>query len=165
MTRCDTVGPSGDRNRERRPWERKTRMPLISTATAEVHRARRRHQRELAERNRYRRLVQAIDQAIETCEETHLQHIKECPADLKERAADLLRRADKVVCRTRDAEAIALVQTQVARPVRKVTEVMDSMWAVQEVLFDLMLPWRNQLPEDVEVPGMPLTTWRYDSAA
>lgn len=140
-------------------------MPLISTATAEVHRARRRHQRELAGRNRYRRLVQAIDRTIETCEETHLQHIKECPSDLKERAADLLRRADKVVCRSGDAEAIALVQTQVARPVRKVTEVMDSLWAVQEVLFDLMLPWRTELPEDVELPAMPLTTWRYDSAA
>jgi len=138
---------------------------LISNATAEVHRARRRHQRELAERNRYRRLVQAIDLAVETCEETHLQHIKECPPELKERAADLLRRADKVVSRSGDAEALTLVQNQVARPVRKVTEVMDSLWAVQEVLFDLMLPWRTELPEDVELPGMPLTTWRYDSAA
>ena len=138
---------------------------LIKNATAEVHKARRRHQRELAERNRYRRLVQAIDRTVETCEETHLQHIKECPPDLKERAAELLRQADRVVVHSGDSEAIGAVQDQVARPVRKVTEVMDSLWAVQEVLFDLMLPWRTELPEDVELPGMPLTTWRYDSAA
>lgn len=138
---------------------------LIENATAEVHQARRRHQRELAERNRYRRLVEAIDRTIETCEETHLQHIKECPADLKERAADLLRRSDRVVARSGDPEAATSVGEQVARPVRKVTEVMDSLWAVQEVLFDLMLPWRTDLPEDVELPGVPVTTWRYDSAA
>jgi hypothetical protein len=138
---------------------------LIQNATAEVHKARRRHQRELAERNRYRRLVQAIDQTIETCEETHLQHIKECPIELKERAFDLLRKADRVVSRSGDAEATRLVQDQVARSVRKVTEMMDALWTVQEVLFDLMLPWRTELPEDVELPGVPLTTWRYDSAA
>jgi hypothetical protein len=27
---------------------------------------------------------------------------------------------------------------------------MDAMWAVQEVLFDLMQPSRQRLPEDIE---------------
>ena len=138
---------------------------LIKEATAEVHRARRRHQRELAERNRYRRLVQSVDRLIETCEETHLQHIKECPAELKADASELLRAARHAVTRSSNPEAVAAVDEQCNRSVRKVTEVMDSLWVVQEVLFDLMLPWRTELPEDVELPGMPITTWRYDSAA
>ncbi len=138
---------------------------LIQNATAEVHSARRRHQRELAGRNRYRRLVQAIDRLIQTCEETHLQHVKECPPELKADAQELLTAARHAVTRSCDPEAVATVDEQCNRSVRKVTEVMDSLWIVQEVLFDLMLPWRSDLPEDVEVPGMPLTTWRYDSAA
>jgi hypothetical protein len=30
---------------------------------------------------------------------------------------------------------------------------MDILWTIQEVVFDLMLPWRTQLPEDVEPEG------------
>jgi len=138
---------------------------LIHEATAEVHRARRRHQRELAERNRYRRLVQSVDRLVEICEETHLQHVKECPAELKVDALELLHAARHAVTRSGDPEAVAAVDEQCTRSVRKVTEVMDSLWIVQEVLFDLMLPWRGELPEDVEGPGVPLTTWRYYSAA
>lgn len=138
---------------------------LIKNATAEVHSARRRHQRELAERNRFRRLVGDIDLLIEACEETHLQHVKECPPDLKVRTTQLLAETSRVVCRTGDEEAIAVVGDQVARSTHKVTEVMDSLWTVQEVVFDLMLPWRSSLPEDVELVGIPMTPWRYDSAA
>jgi hypothetical protein len=137
---------------------------LIKNATAEVHSARRRHQRDLAERSRIRKLVGEIDQIIEACEETHLQGIKECPPDLKERARETLGRAGRVVARAGDPAALELVDEQAARATRKVTEVMDTLWNVQEVAFDLMLPWRSGLPEDVELPGMPLT-WRYDSAA
>jgi hypothetical protein len=137
---------------------------LIKNATAEVHSARRRHQRDLAERNRIRTLVGEIDQIIEACEETHLQGIKECPPDLKERARETLGRAGRVVAKAGDTAALELVDEQAARATRKVTEVMDTLWNVQEVAFDLMLPWRSGLPEDVELPGMPLT-WRYDSAA
>jgi len=140
---------------------------LIENATAEVLSARRRHQRELAERNRFRRLVAGIDEIIAACEETHLQSIKECPADLKERQKKLLAQARRVVCRTGNQGAITVVEDQCAREVRKVTEVMDSLWIVQDVIFDLMLPWRAELPEDVELGflGMATVPWRYDSAA
>ena len=77
---------------------------LIKNATAEVHSARRRHQRDLAERSRIRKLVGEIDQIIEACEETHLQGIKECPPDLKERARETLGRAGRVVARAGDAD-------------------------------------------------------------
>lgn len=140
---------------------------LIENATAEVLSARRRHQRELAERNRFRRLVAGIDEIIAACEETHLQSIKECPADLKERQKKLLLQARRVVSRTGNQGAITVVEEQVAREVRKVTEAMDALWIVQDVIFDLMLPWRSELPEDVELGllGVPTVPWRYDSAA
>ena len=138
---------------------------LIENATAEVHSARRRHQRELAERNRFRRLVGDIDVLIEACEETHLQTIKEAPADLRERRLELLARASRIVGRTGNADAMLTVDEQLARPIRKVTELMDSLWVTQDVIFDLMLPWRSELPEDVETPGFAVLPWRYDSAA
>lgn len=137
---------------------------LIQNATAEVHAARRLHQREIAERHRFRRLVGEIDLLIESCEETHLQGIKECPPDLKGQAAELLGRAARIVDRSGNLDAVVVVEEQTARNTRKVTEVMDMLWTVQEVAFDLMLPWRSGLPEDIELPGIP-TTWRYDSAA
>ena len=31
--------------------------------------------------------------------------------------------------------------------------------------FDLMLPWRTELPEDAEIAGAAVPGWRYDPAA
>lgn len=140
-------------------------MP-IENATEELHRARLRHQRDLAERTRFRRLVERVDGVIEMCEETHLQGIKEAPRDLSELAEELLRSTADVVETSGDAEAVRVVTEQAGRRRLKVTEIMDILWNVQEVVFDLMLPWRSQLPEDVEVAAAaPAGIWRYDSAA
>jgi len=137
---------------------------LIENATAELHRARLRHQRELAERTRFRRLVDCVDEVIEACEETHLQGIKEAPRDLAQQSGELLQLAVGVVQGADDEEALRVVTDAMARRQVKVTEIMDVLWTVQEVVFDLMLPWRSELPEDVEVS--PSTgIWRYDTAA
>ena len=137
---------------------------LIENATAELHRARLRHQRDLAERTRFRRLVERVDEVIELCEETHLQGIKEAPKDLAQQSGELLRNAVGIVEGAGDETALRAVTDAVARRQVKVTEIMDVLWTVQEVVFDLMLPWRCELPEDVEVtPGSGI--WRYDSAA
>jgi hypothetical protein len=138
---------------------------LIENATAELHAARVRHQQELADRTRFRRLVERVDEVIELCEETHLQGIKEAPKDLSQQSGDVLRTAVGIVETAGDEDALRIVNDQVARRQVKVTEIMDVLWTVQEVVFDLMLPWRTGLPEDVEVSGAPAGTWRYDSAA
>jgi hypothetical protein len=136
---------------------------LIENATAELHRARLRHQRELAERTRFRRLVEQVDEVIELCEETHLQGIKEAPRDLAQQSGELLQIAVGVVQGADDEVALRTVTEAMARRQVKVTEIMDVLWTVQEVVFDLMLPWRTELPEDVEVtPGVGL--WRYNAA-
>lgn len=144
-------------------WE--SCLVMIETATAEVHAARRRHQREIAERNRLRRLVARVDSVIEACEEAHLQGLKDVPPDLEERSAATLRTARRIVARTGRSEALQVVDEMVRRPCTKIVDVMDALWTVQEVVFDLMLPWRAELPEDVDVSGTPVGPWRYDSAA
>jgi hypothetical protein len=161
---CGYPPYSGDRIRARRRslWER---YVLIENATAEVHAARRRHQRELAQRTRLRRFVGTVDVMIEACEEAHLQGLKEVPTDLRERTEDILRRARRIVALTGDADAIEAVAEATRRNQPKIADVMDVLWTVQEVVFDLMLPWRTELPEDVELPGTPAGPWRYDSAA
>jgi len=139
---------------------------LIENATAEVHAARRRHQRELSERSRYRRLVESVDEVIEACELTHLQGVKECPTDLAANADEVLQNAVRLVAGSDDVQALRLIVEQNDRHKRRITEVMDALWIVQEVVFDLMLPWRVELPEDIEVAGVPVPgPWRYHSAA
>ena len=126
---------------------------LIESATREVHDARRQHRREIVERTRLRRLVERVDGAIELCEETHLQGIKEVPPDVAERAHKVFVFARGAVRKTDDAEAMAAVDEALERRQIKITEVMDILWTIQEIVFDLMLPWRTQLPEDVEPEG------------
>jgi hypothetical protein len=138
---------------------------LIENATAELHRARRYHQHDLAKRTRFRRLVEHVDEVIELCEETHLQGIKEAPKDLTQQSGELLHTAVQVVEGAGDEEALRAVNDAVWRRQVKVTEIMDVLWTVQEVVFDLMLPWRSQLPEDVEVSAAPAGVWRSHSAA
>jgi hypothetical protein len=139
---------------------------LIANATDAVHEARRRHRRELAERTRLRRLVERVDVVIEACEEAHLQGFKEAPPDLVGAATKVFTSARRCVRLTGDEAATQLVKDVCARPRPKITDTMDGLWTVQEVVFDLMLPWRTALPEDVELVGSPLApTWRYNSAA
>jgi hypothetical protein len=126
---------------------------LIENATREVHAARQRHRREIVERTRLRRLVERVDSAIELCEETHLQGIKEVPPDVAERARKVFVFARGAVRKTGEAEALAAVDEALARRQVKITEVMDILWTIQEIVFDLMLPWRTELPEDVEPEG------------
>jgi hypothetical protein len=126
---------------------------LIESATQEVHAARRRHRREIVESTRLRRLVERVDSAIELCEETHLQGIKEVPPDVAIRARKVFSFARTAVRKTDNAEAVAAVEEALARRQVKITEVMDILWTIQEIVFDLMLPWRTELPEDVEVDG------------
>jgi ribosomal protein S20 len=123
---------------------------LIESATREVHEARRRHRREVVERTRLRRLVERVDSAIELCEETHLQGIKEVPPDVAHRAQKVFVFARGAVRKTGNQEAITQVEEALARRQVKITEVMDILWTIQEIVFDLMLPWRTDLPEDVE---------------
>jgi len=138
---------------------------LIANATDAVHDARRRHRRELAERTRLRRLIERVDTVILACEEAHLQGFKECPPDLAETAGRLFAGARRCVRLTGDEAATNLVREVCSRPRPKITDIMDGLWTVQEVVFDLMLPWRTELPEDVELAGAPLLpAWRYNAA-
>ena len=140
---------------------------LIEDATQEVHRARRRHHLEVVERTRLRRLVERVDSAIELCEETHLQGMKEVPPDVALRAQRVFTFARKAVRLTGDDTACRLVDETLARRHAKITEIMDMLWTIQEIVFDLMLPWRTELPEDVEIdddePGA--GEWRHFNPA
>jgi hypothetical protein len=139
---------------------------LIANATDAVHEARRRHRRELAERTRLRRLVERVDTVIEACEEAHLQGFKESPPDLAEAADKVFASARRCVRLTGDEAATQLVVEVCGRARPRITDTMDGLWTVQEIVFDLMLPWRTQLPDDVELVGGPLApTWRFNSAA
>lgn len=123
---------------------------LIENATAELHAARQRDLRDRAERQRLHHLVQEIDHVIQTCEETHLQRIKQVTPTIAELHARALARARAEVAGLGDYEAVRQVEAIARIQPRRIVHVMDAMWAVQEVLFDLMQPQRTRLPEDAD---------------
>lgn len=123
---------------------------LIENATAELHAARRRDLRDRAERQRLHRLVEEIDQVIQTCEETHLQRIKQVTPRIAEMHARALARARQEVADAGAYEALHQLEGIARVQPRRIVHVMDAMWAVQEVLFDLMQPHRTRLPEDID---------------
>jgi hypothetical protein len=133
---------------------------LIENATAELHAARHRDLRDRAERQRLRRLVEEIDRVIQTCEETHLQRIKQITPGIGDLYVTALDHALEAVHEAGDAEAIRAVEAISRIQPRRIVHVMDAMWAVQEVLFDLMQPHRTRLPEESdEAPAhRPLVT-------
>ena len=133
---------------------------FIESATKEVHAARQRHCLEMVERTRLRRLVDKIDVAIAACEETHLQGIKEVTAEVTKRAGEVFTFARRAVRLSGDVEAMRQLDEYLARRQIKITEVMDVLWSIQETVFDLMLPWRLELPEDVEPQGDTNSIWR-----
>ena len=111
--------------------------------------------------------MERVDSAIELCEETHLQGMKEVPPDVALRAQRVFTFARKAVRLTGDDTASRLVDETLARRHVKITEIMDMLWTIQEIVFDLMLPWRTELPEDVEIdddePGA--GEWRHFNPA
>jgi hypothetical protein len=133
---------------------------LIENATAELIAARRRDLRERAERQRLHRLVQEIDKVIQTCEETHLQRIKQITPAIADMYARVLERARAEVDETGDFEALHAMEAIARIQPRRIVHIMDAMWAVQEVLFDLMQPSRTRLPEDIDEGAPQPGTWR-----
>jgi hypothetical protein len=107
-------------------------------------------------------LITRIDELIESCEETHLQGIKEVPEDLRAKADPVFTFARRAVRLSGNEGAVRAVMECTARRQTKITEVMDAMWSIQEVVFDLMLPWRPELPEDVELPVVAAGSWRLE---
>lgn len=133
---------------------------LIENATAELLAARRRDLQDRVERRRLHRLVEEIDRVIQTCEETHLQRIKQITPAIAGMYADALDHARDTVRNDGDAEAQRAVEAIARMQPRRIVHVMDAMWAVQEVLFDLMQPHRQRLPEDTESEDAQRGSWR-----
>jgi hypothetical protein len=131
---------------------------LIETATAELHDARRRDLRDRVERRRLHRLVEEIDRVIQTCEETHLQRIKQITPAIAGMYAQAVEHAREEVALIGDVEAERSVEAIARIQPRRIVHIMDAMWAVQEVVFDLMQPSRTRLPEDVDEGRQ--TGWR-----
>lgn len=133
---------------------------LIENATAELHAARRQDLQDRAERRRLHRLVEEIDRVIQTCEETHLQRIKQITPGIAGMYASALEHAREEVLADGDAEAQRAVEAISRIQPRRIVHVMDAMWAVQEVLFDLMQPSRQRLPEDIDDEHAQRGSWR-----
>jgi hypothetical protein len=132
---------------------------LIENATAELHAARRQDLRDRAERRRLHQLVEEIDKVIQTCEETHLQRIKQITPTIAAMYARALEHAGELVSCSGDVEAERSIESIARIQPRRIVHIMDAMWAVQEVLFDLMQPSRQRLPEDIE-DEQQQGTWR-----
>jgi hypothetical protein len=140
---------------------RRSETPLlIQNATAELLAARRQDIRHRADRRRLHTAVDEIDRVIQTCEETHLQRIKQITPRIAGMYAQAVEHAGEIVAATGDVEAQRSMESISRIQPRRIVHIMDAMWAVQEVLFDLMQPSRTRLPEDIEDVRAEQGSWR-----
>jgi hypothetical protein len=132
---------------------------------AEIAGERRRRRREALDRTCYRRLVQRMDAVIVLCEHAHMNGLKETPTRLWAACAAVLDDTAEVVGDAGDEDAVRTVRAQVGRPRPMITDVMDAIWISQEVVFDLMLPWRRALGDGADLAPSDVATQCQDSAA
>lgn len=137
---------------------------MIQNATAELVAARRQNLRARTERQRLRSLVADIDRLILMCEETHLQRVKQITPAIAELYTSNLARAREEVGELGEFEALRTVESIARVQPRRIVHVMDAMWAVQEVLFDLMQPQRTHLPEEPAEVGAEGRRWQRPAA-
>lgn len=132
-------------------------MHLLQTTARDVHRARRNHHLKLAARSRLRNVVVRIDRAIVDCEETHLLGYKRVTPELQVGARAAINCAERAAAVSGDQHAICRVARNAARTPRKISDLMDQLWEIEDAVFDLMIPGRPHEydhDEDDEPYGM-----------
>jgi hypothetical protein len=102
----------------------------LELATRDMHAATEGARRVAAPRLRLRALVGRVDVAIGACERAHLAGRKRVTPELLEHAVDVYREA-------REAMPLARV---VHRAPQRIDHLMESLWAVQALVFELLQP-------------------------
>jgi hypothetical protein len=139
----------------------------LGTATAKIDDGRRREAEERAERGRLRAVVRLLDEAGAACEMEHLDGHKQATVELVHQARTAIAVATAVL-----ADAGQQITTDLARLDHpcggacglRITEVMDVVWEVLDVVLDLLLPVRRRLHDAVgaETPVPPPTAMPLD---
>lgn len=137
----------------------------IRRVTDEIETDRRLRQRDAAEQGRIRCLVDRLDKIILACERAHLRNLRETPPGLSVACGAALHEAVTLVGMSAGDDAAQVVRTQMIRHRARITDVMDAVWMTQDVLFDLLIPGRRDLPDDVERTPATTTTDCQDPAA
>jgi hypothetical protein len=123
------------------------RSGLIASASADIATAVARYASAAAARGRLARLVAEIDSAIAACEAAHLEGLRHAPRSLGQdgdRARDLARSVLGVA-------VVDRIEDRECRDTSRVSDVMECLWALQDVALDHMYPGRRRLSHDDEV--------------
>lgn len=123
---------------------------MIGQAVREIDDARRSEEVSRLPTVKLRALVALVDASIEACEEVHLLRVKHPTAELVERGRAVASAAREVLTGDRGGDSAAAVQRLEQAEARRITELMDSLWTVQEAAFDALMPFRAALPDDAE---------------
>jgi hypothetical protein len=106
----------------------------IATTISEIAEAR----RSSRGRGRWRSIARRIDAVIEECERAHLDEVTVPSAELRIRAEVVLRHAACAVAQFGERSMIlTTVPTPAGNHPATVVDLMDTLWAVQEVVLDL----------------------------
>jgi hypothetical protein len=106
-------------------------------------------------RGRWRALVTRIDAVIDECEREHLAGVTVPSLELQARGRSALGASAGAVAELGNPAALAtLLETAVDRPT-SIVDLMDALWAAQDVVLDVLMPSRASLPVDVPVSGLP----------
>jgi hypothetical protein len=126
----------------------------LTALTAQLDRERR--QRTVEQRHRMEAAVQLLDEVIEACEREHLGDEKEATSELLQQARAAIRAASAATCRVADPAPITSQAARLSRTGLLITEVMDAVWEVVDILLDLLVPGRSAI-SDALGPDTPPT--------
>jgi hypothetical protein len=123
---------------------------MYQETVAQVAGERERQERERRPLEQLRSLVGSVDYAVERCEETHLDGIKRMTPELRSTSSHVRSAARSGPSSHAMSAGLRALEKVLAHPSGRIVDLMDSLWRIQEAAFDLLVPYRNQLPEDVE---------------
>jgi hypothetical protein len=141
----------------------------LTALTAHLDRERRQQAAEQTERRRIEAAVQLLDEAIEACETEHLDGEKEATPELVRQARAAVTAATTATCRVADPAPIISQDARLSRTGLLITDVMDVVWEVVDILLDLLVPGRSAtsdaLGPDTPLSAAPAPSRRLDGAA
>jgi hypothetical protein len=99
---------------------------------------------------RLRRLVGDIDMMIAACEHAHLRRDHRVSDDLVARARSIWPEASAILAEMEDRDGQEVVDRVASASVLWVHDLMDSLWTVQDAIFDVLVPWRQRIRDEEE---------------
>lgn len=117
----------------------------FSTASREMEARQQERLATMTARGQLRSLVDRLDGVIDACEDAHLRQIRFVTDQLAADAHAVYMYALSVLTHAGGARAERVVRTAERRAPKRIDDLMDHLWTVEETALDLLAPARHEI--------------------